>query len=226
MRNSTQLLFCLVMTAALFSAQAQTSKSRILEARVPFTFKVDNTSLPAGTYRFSKEPGKAILTVRSEKDGATATVISQLIGTTYLEDASLIFDTATGDRVLSEVWIPGMGGFLVHKIEEGAEQQILIPAQTEYAHLSGEEIYNRTCKRCHGAAGKGDSSADAFFKKSIPRLDSAYVQTKSNEELRQIITHGKENMPAVRLDKPGVGHLLPTQSVDEVIAYVRTLKQK
>jgi mono/diheme cytochrome c family protein len=92
-------------------------------------------------------------------------------------------------------------------------------------NVSGRVAYDRTCSRCHGPAGRGDERADKFFNVTIPRLSSAEVQSKSDAELREIITKGSRVMPPVEVDESGFRHRLPPVDVDAVIAYVRTLKQ-
>jgi len=90
----------------------------------------------------------------------------------------------------------------------------------------GKEVYSKTCKRCHGPEGKGYLIADKFFQTTIPRLSSAYVQSKPDEELREVITKGRRQMDPVRMGQPQARHDLDAGEVDDVIAYVRTLKKK
>ena len=90
---------------------------------------------------------------------------------------------------------------------------------------SGKEIFAGTCARCHGPEGKGNEAADKFFNLTIPRLVSQTVQSKSDSELKEIISQGRRSMDPVRISQAGVRHLLQPESVDAVIAYVRTLKQ-
>lgn len=92
--------------------------------------------------------------------------------------------------------------------------------------LPGKAVFEKTCKNCHGPEGKGNPTASSFWKVKIPRLDSRYVQQKSDEEIRKIITGGIRKMEPVRMDTPSAPHrgkLTPAE-VDEAIAYVRTLK--
>jgi len=91
--------------------------------------------------------------------------------------------------------------------------------------ISGKTAFDLTCSRCHGPAGMGDKRADKFFNTTIPRLGSAAVQSKSDAELKEIITKGSRAMDPVEVDESGFRHRLPPQSVDAVIAFVRTLKQ-
>jgi mono/diheme cytochrome c family protein len=94
------------------------------------------------------------------------------------------------------------------------------------ADLPGKAVFEKTCKNCHGPEGKGNPTVDSFWKLRIPRLNSVYVQKKSDEELKEIISGGIRKMEPVRMDAPSAPHrpkLTPPQ-VDDVVAYVRTLK--
>lgn len=93
--------------------------------------------------------------------------------------------------------------------------------------LPGKAVFDRTCKNCHGPEGKGNPTASSFWKVKIPRLDSQYVQQKSDDELKKIITGGIRKMEPVRLDAPSAPHRpkLTPEQVDHAIAYVRTLKR-
>lgn len=91
----------------------------------------------------------------------------------------------------------------------------------------GKAVFDKTCKNCHGVDGKGDAMADKFWKVQIPRLTSKYVQGKSDEELKKIITGGIRKMEPVRVGSPTDPHRpkIAPQEVDDVIRYVRTLKK-
>ena len=90
----------------------------------------------------------------------------------------------------------------------------------------GKAIFDQTCKTCHGPEGKGDTAADKFYQVRIPRLNSDYVQRKSDEELKEIITKGRRKMKPVQQGRPVAEHNLKSEWTDSVISYVRTLKKK
>lgn len=90
----------------------------------------------------------------------------------------------------------------------------------------GKAVYEQTCKECHGEKGGGVMMADSFYKLTIPRLNSKYVQDKSDKELKEIITSGRRKMKPVRAGQPSMQHRVKPDWVDDVIAYVRTFKQK
>jgi len=81
----------------------------------------------------------------------------------------------------------------------------------------GKAVYDRACKNCHGATGEANPSMSKMMKVEIQNLGSSDVQKRSDEELKKIVTAGKGKMPAI--------HTVTGQSVDDVVAYVRTLKK-
>ncbi len=91
----------------------------------------------------------------------------------------------------------------------------------------GKVVYDQSCKNCHGVGGKGDRMADSFWKVRIPRLSSKYVQGKSDEELKKIITGGIRKMEPVRVGAPSDPHRpkITSQQVEDVVLYIRTLKK-
>ena len=96
------------------------------------------------------------------------------------------------------------------------------------ADLPGKAVYEKSCINCHGPEGKGDKMADNFWKTSIPRLTSKYVQRKSDDELKKIITGGIRKMEPVRVGSPTDPHRpkITPEQVDDVIPYIRTLAKK
>ena len=83
---------------------------------------------------------------------------------------------------------------------------------------AGGEVFNTKCKSCHGEGGATPNKAVAdMFKTEIPVLSSPEVQAKSDADIRKAITDGKGKMPAAKNVTGG--------AVDDVIAYLRTLKK-
>jgi Cytochrome C oxidase, cbb3-type, subunit III len=199
-------------------------KGPVVRTEIPYEFTVASKVLPAGTYSFSvTDMG---LQVQSAAGAAfRAPILTRLGGPTeFLRDGTLVFDKTGDRRILSEVWMPGTAGLLVHSTPKDHSHEILLFSGMTQDNLSGKAAYDRTCRRCHGPDGKGDESADKFFKLTIPRLSSADVQGKSDAELKEIITKGRRAMDPVQIEDAGFRHRLPLQSVDAVIAHVRTLK--
>jgi cytochrome c5 len=81
----------------------------------------------------------------------------------------------------------------------------------------GKAVYDRACKNCHGTTGEANPSVTKMMKVEIKDLGSSDVQKLSDDELKKIVTDGKGKMPPI--------HTVTGQSVDDVVAYVRTLKK-
>ena len=83
---------------------------------------------------------------------------------------------------------------------------------------AGMDTFNKSCKLCHGEGGAVPNAGVAkMFGVPIPILGSPDVQAKSDADLKKVITEGKGKMPAPKNVTGG--------AVDDVIAYLRTLKQ-
>jgi mono/diheme cytochrome c family protein len=82
---------------------------------------------------------------------------------------------------------------------------------------AGKADYTHHCKNCHGANGVANPAIAKMMKVTIPDLSSREVQKMSNAELRKVITDGKGKMPAI--------HGISGSAVDDVVAYVRTMKK-
>jgi cytochrome c5 len=80
----------------------------------------------------------------------------------------------------------------------------------------GKEVYDKACKSCHGAQGQGNPGIAKMLKVEMKPLGSKDVQDKSDDDLKKIITQGTGKMKPVAS--------VTGKQVDEVIAFVRTLK--
>ena len=214
-------LFTLLAGAPIFAQTGQ-----LVRAEVPYEFTVASKTLPAGTYTF-RVTDRGIQVQPANGEIIHAPIVTRLGGPTeFLQDGALVFDKTGSVRILSEVWMPGIDGVLLHSTPKDHKHEILLlTSGSPNPNLSGKAAYDQTCRRCHGPDGKGEERADKFFGAKIPRLSSAEVQGKPDTELREIITKGSNTMPPVEIEESGFRHRLPAQSVDAVIAYVRTLKQ-
>ncbi len=219
------MAFILVTFFAVGPAFGQTIEA--VRAAIPYEFTFGSKVLPAGTYtlmvtKFGLQAQSATGEVYR------APIITRLGGPTeFLRGGSLVFDKSASVRVLSEVWMAGADGILLHSTPKSHSHEVILLSEglDQNRSVSGKVAYNQTCIRCHGPDGKGDKNADKFFNTTIPRLSSGEVQSKSDAELREIITKGSSVMPPVEVDESGFRHRLPPQDVDTVIAFVRTLKQ-
>ena len=216
------LLVTFLAVGLAFGQQGQGMRTDI-----PYEFTVGSRVLPAGTYTFYVDNIGLRVEPTTTSGVFHAMIKARLGGPTELfRDGSLVFDTTGGGHILSEVWIPGADGMLLYSNPKTHNRVILLASNLSQTRtVSGKAAFNLTCARCHGQDGKGDERADKFFNTTIPRLNSAAVQSKSDAELREQITQGSRLMPPVEIDESGFRHRLPPQDVDAVIAYVRTLKQ-
>jgi mono/diheme cytochrome c family protein len=80
----------------------------------------------------------------------------------------------------------------------------------------GKEVFDKSCKACHGAEGQGNPGMAKMLKVEMRALGSKELQAQSDADLKKIITQGKGKM------KPTSN--LSAKQVDDVVAFVRTLK--
>jgi mono/diheme cytochrome c family protein len=85
----------------------------------------------------------------------------------------------------------------------------LTPAQ------DGQQIFVANCTGCHGKNADGDTPAGRAW--HVPDLHSQPVQKMADQQLLEIVRHGKGKMPAW-------GGLLSQIDMDHLLAYIRSLK--
>jgi len=82
---------------------------------------------------------------------------------------------------------------------------------------AGAEVFKSKCVVCHGPDGSGNTAVGKSLK--VANLRSAEIQKKSDAELTQSISDGKNNMPAFKGD-------ITDDEIHAVLSYVRTLAAK
>ncbi len=82
---------------------------------------------------------------------------------------------------------------------------------------AGKAAYDKACKSCHGADGTPNPAIAKSMKVDMLHLGDPAVQKMSDDELKGITTGGKGKMKG---SKSVTG-----KSVDDVVAYMRTLKK-
>ena len=85
------------------------------------------------------------------------------------------------------------------------------------AQSDSEKLYAAKCAMCHAKDGSGDSPTGKAMK--VPNLKSEAVQKLSDAELTDVITKGKNKMPAYK-DK------LTAAEIKGLVGYVRGLAKK
>ena len=81
----------------------------------------------------------------------------------------------------------------------------------------GKAIFDKSCKACHGATGEGNPGIAKMMKVTMKPLGSKEVQAKSDADLKKVVTEGTGKMKPVAS--------VTGKQVDEVVAFIRTLKQ-
>ena len=80
----------------------------------------------------------------------------------------------------------------------------------------GAATFKGKCAMCHGADGSGKTMMGEKF--GIRDLRSADVQKQTDAQLVEIVTKGKNKMPAY-------DGKLTKEQIDQVVAFIRTLKK-
>ena len=81
---------------------------------------------------------------------------------------------------------------------------------------AGTAVYKSKCITCHGADGSGTAVGKSL---KVADLRSAEVQSRSDAELTQVISDGKENMP-------GFKATITDDDIRAVLGHVRTFAAK
>jgi mono/diheme cytochrome c family protein len=82
---------------------------------------------------------------------------------------------------------------------------------------AGQAVYEKSCKSCHGADGTANPAIAKMMKVDIKDLKAAEVQSKSDADLKKVISDGQGKMKPIAS--------VTGASADDVVAYVRTLKK-
>ena len=81
----------------------------------------------------------------------------------------------------------------------------------------GARVYTQRCVLCHGPQGKGDGPAAAGLNpKPRNHTDGAYMNSRTDEQLIEVIRNGKGGMPAW-------GKILSDEEIHAVLKHVRSL---
>jgi mono/diheme cytochrome c family protein len=81
---------------------------------------------------------------------------------------------------------------------------------------AGQAVFSAKCKTCHAADGSGNANLAKAMKVEIKPLGSAEVQSKSDADLKKIISEGQGKMKPVAVSGA---------DLDNVVAFVRSLKK-
>ena len=94
-----------------------------------------------------------------------------------------------------------------------------------YDARMGQVTYRHYCQTCHGETGAGDGF-NAFNLDPHPRdlSDPAFQRAKKDADLADAIRRGGAGVGLSALMPPW-GHTLSERQIDDVVAYLRTLKR-
>ena len=81
---------------------------------------------------------------------------------------------------------------------------------------AGAAVYKSKCQTCHGPDGAGSAVGKSL---KVADLRSADVQGRSDAELTEVISNGKNNMP-------GFKGTITDDEITAVLAHVRTFAAK
>jgi mono/diheme cytochrome c family protein len=82
---------------------------------------------------------------------------------------------------------------------------------------AGKAAYDKSCKGCHGPDGTPNASIGKSLGVNMLHLGNPAVQKLSDDELKAVLANGKGKMKATKS--------VTGKAADDVVAYMRTLKQ-
>jgi mono/diheme cytochrome c family protein len=94
---------------------------------------------------------------------------------------------------------------------------VVLSSSSVRADSGAAAIYKGKCVMCHAADGSGDSPTGKALK--VKNLRSEEVQKQSDTELTEVITKGRNKMPAF-------GQKLKPEEIQELVTYIRQLGKK
>ena len=130
MKTKVLVAVCLATWLAAVSAFGQAP----LRAKIPFQFTAGSKVLPAGEYEFRYDAASKAMAVKGGANGPSATLLvrTRLAAAMHTTpaDSHIVFDKVGDKHFLSEVWIPGVDGFLLHPMKGPHEHQVVdVPRQ-------------------------------------------------------------------------------------------------
>ena len=124
---------------------------------------------------------------------------------------------------LANALLSGCGGNKSQETTETTPSTTTPPAQTATdtsavaGVVDGAKIYAEKCSVCHGAAGHGDGPGGAALNpKPRDHTNGAYMNTRTDDQLLEVIRNGKGNMPAWKT-------VLSDEEIHAVLKHVRSL---
>jgi cytochrome c6 len=113
-------------------------------------------------------------------------------------------------KSLADVWALAAGLIIVIVV------MVAVSPAAPQDGASGAGVYKSKCQTCHGPDGGGTAVGKSL---KVADLRSPDVQSKSDAELTQVISDGKNNMP-------GFKGTITDDEIQAVLAHVRTFAAK
>ncbi len=128
--RTVAVVTCFLLLLASLPSFPYNIGDQALTARVDFSFVAGDRSLPAGTYRIAHHVSEFPAIEIGNVEGKTILpmlAITRLARRTEREDpnGSLVFDKVGDKYFLSEVWLPGLDGFLLRATKEKHEHVVV-----------------------------------------------------------------------------------------------------
>ena len=98
---------------------------------------------------------------------------------------------------------------------------VIIFLSSTLAGQTGKELYDKSCKTCHGVDGKGNKNLAEKVLKIKPELldlTKQEIKSKKDDELKVVVMDGIGKMKGLR-DKIKADEIAP------IVAHVRTLQK-
>lgn len=126
MRTKILVTISLLTLLGVTYAYAQGLSAR---ANIPFQFTASGKVLPAGQYDFTREANDEAIRVAAVGKGPSviAVAITRLGAGIHNtpQDSHIVFDKIGETYTLSEVWFPGVDGFMLHITKEKHEHRMV-----------------------------------------------------------------------------------------------------
>jgi len=124
-KNLVMLILLILLVAVFASGQSR----MIAKAKIPFAFSVEGKVLSAGEYEFTEDAKTRVIILRDSDRGASTMVpiITRLAAATHTtpQDSHIVFDQVGDSYTLSEIWVPGGDGFMLHITKEKHEHRVM-----------------------------------------------------------------------------------------------------
>jgi hypothetical protein len=123
-----KMLVMAISSMLLVAMLASGQERSLAKGNIPFAFSVENKVFPAGNYQFAESSDAQVIDVRSpdKKVSAVVPILTRLAGGMHTtpEDCHIVFDKVGETYTLSEIWVPGEDGFMLHMTKGKHEHRI------------------------------------------------------------------------------------------------------